>query len=45
MGLIGPDRAILEEVLLRYAREGLTLAQHVAATKADLGYLMGYDRP
>lgn len=42
--LIGPDRAVLKEALLRYAREGLTLAQRVAATNADLGYSIGYDR-
>ena len=38
---IGPDHTALEEVLLRYAREGLTLAQRVAAINADLGYSMG----
>ena len=41
---LGPDRAVLEEVLLRYAREGLTLAQRVAATNSDLGYSLGYDK-
>ena len=41
-GPIGPDHAVLEATLLRYAREGLTLAQRVAAINVDLGYSIGY---
>jgi hypothetical protein len=42
-GPIGPDRAVLEEVLRQYAQQGLTLAQRVAATNSDLGYSVGYE--